>query len=134
VVLSQRQERVEMSSVGGRDSSELARTISREMVRIHNDSYGQTAGPARTYILDDVILSVIDIELLPSEKVLVQAGRAELVQEVRHGFQQALESAFKAAVERATGRSVIAFVSETHIDPDFAVELFRLDGGLPSRS
>jgi uncharacterized protein YbcI len=78
--------------------------------------------------MDDFVLSVIDIDLLPGEKVLVDAGRDDLVQRVRHAFQQAIESSFKAAVERATGRSVIAFVSYTHIDPDFAVELFRLDG------
>jgi uncharacterized protein YbcI len=116
------------------DPGELASTISKEMVRIHTDSYGQGATNAKTYILEDIVLTVIDIELLPSEKVLVDSGRQELVREVRHGFQQAIEASFKAAVERATGRAVIAFVSDTHIDPHFAVELFRLDRAHPVTS
>jgi uncharacterized protein YbcI len=108
--------------------------ISEEMIRIHTDSYGQEVAAATTYIFEDHVLSVIDIELLPNEKVLVEAGKEELVRHVRHGFQQAIEASFKAAVERATGRTVIAFVSDTHIDPDFAVELFRLDGVVPGGS
>jgi uncharacterized protein YbcI len=100
------------------------------MVRIHRESYGQEATSARTFLFDDVVLSVLDIELLPGEKVLVEAGKHELVQQVRHGFQQAIDTTFKAAVERATGRKVVAFLSETHIDPHFTVELFRLDGAV----
>jgi uncharacterized protein YbcI len=109
------------------DPRELASTISKEMVRIHTDSYGQSARSAKTYILDNVVLSLIEIELLPSEKLLVESGRHELVREVRQEFQEAIRASFKAAVERATGRTVIAFVSATHIDPAFEVELFTLD-------
>jgi uncharacterized protein YbcI len=112
------------------NANDLGSIISREMLRIHNESYGSQATNAKTYVLDDVILSVIDIELLPAEKVLVEAGQHELVLQVRHGFQMAIDASFKAAVERATGRRVIAFISDTHIDPDFTVELFRLDGGV----
>src|SRR5919201_138764 len=95
------------------NSNEVASAISREMVHIHNDSYGSHASDAKTYVLDDVVLSVIDIQLLPAEKVLIEAGRHELVQQIRHGFQQAIDASFRAAVERATGRRVIAFLSET---------------------
>lgn len=116
------------------DPGDLASTISKEMVRIHTESYGQGATSARTYVLEDVVLSVIDIELLPGEKVLVESGRQELVQQVRHAFQEAIGASFKAAVERTTGRTVIAFVSDTHIDPHFTVELFRLDGTVPAGS
>lgn len=31
-----------------------------------------------------------------------------------------------AAVERETGRTVIAFMSDNHLDPDYAVEFFVL--------
>jgi hypothetical protein len=32
----------------------------------------------------------------------------------------------RSAVEHMTGRRVVAFLSETHIDPSFSVEFFRL--------
>jgi hypothetical protein len=41
-------------------------------------------------------------------------------------FQEAIETTFSSAVERATGRRVIAFLSQTNLDPNFAVEIFRL--------
>ena len=37
---------------------------------------------------------------------------------------------FREAVERLTGRKVLAFISGNHIDPDIAAELFILDGPL----
>jgi hypothetical protein len=35
---------------------------------------------------------------------------------------------FREAVERLTGRRVLAFISGNHVDPDVAAELFVLDG------
>jgi hypothetical protein len=50
------------------------------------------------------------------------------VRELREHFQQAIQSTFRAAVERATGRRVIGFASHVQLDePRFAVEVFRLE-------
>lgn len=104
--------------------------ISEEMLRIHRDSYGHGAGRVRTHIIDGLVISVLDdIELAPNEKVLIEAGREELVIEVRRNFQDSMQATFTSAVERATGRSVTAFMSEMHLDPNFIVELFRLGDG-----
>ena len=43
-------------------------------------------------------------------------------------FQETMATAFREAVERLTGRSVPAFISGNHLDPDIAAELFILDG------
>jgi uncharacterized protein YbcI len=49
-----------------------------------------------------------------------------LVLAVRAQFEDSIEVKFKEAFERVTGRKVVAFVSHTHLDPDFAFGLFRL--------
>lgn len=36
-----------------------------------------------------------------------------------------------AAVEELTGRTVVAFMSDNHVDPDMAAELFVLDSPVP---
>jgi len=100
--------------------------ISAEMVRIHRESYGSGASSAKTYVHDDLVLSVIEIELLPAEVVVIAQGRSDLVLEMRNSFQLELETALTAAVEHATQRRVIAFLSDTHLDPPFVTELFRL--------
>jgi hypothetical protein len=38
-----------------------------------------------------------------------------------------MEADFREAVERLTGRKVLAFISGNHIDPDIAAELFVFD-------
>jgi uncharacterized protein YbcI len=76
---------------------------------------------------DDVVCFMGGLEFLPSEEFLIDNGQADMVLSVRTKFQQAIEASFKAAVERATGRRVIAFASHTVLDPSFAVEIFRLE-------
>lgn len=41
-----------------------------------------------------------------------------------------MEADFREAVERLTGRGVLAFISGNHIGPDIAAELFILDAPL----
>jgi uncharacterized protein YbcI len=120
-------------SKGLPDHDALASTISDEIVQIHAHSYG-SAGSASSFVLEDLVVSLIEIELLPSEEVVVEAGHPELVKSVRNGFEHAIEASFKAVVERATGRRVVRFMSETHVDPPFTVELFVLAQPRPETS
>lgn len=38
-----------------------------------------------------------------------------------------MEGEFREAVERLTGRKVLAFISGNHVEPDITAELFILD-------
>lgn len=49
---------------------------------------------------------------------------------MRHLFQKTMETEFTDAVERLTGRKVIAFISGNNTKPDVASELFILDRSL----
>src|SRR3954471_12174451 len=108
------------------DPSAIADAISTEMVRIHRESYGSGAKAVKTYVHDDLVLSVLDVELLPAEAVVIASGRSDLVLDMRCSFQLELETSFTAAVERAPGRKVPAFLSDPPLDPPFVTELFRL--------
>jgi uncharacterized protein YbcI len=75
-----------------------------------------------------VMVILDDLELLPNEKFLLENGNAETVMQVRSQYQQAIEGTFSAAIERATGRSVVGFASTTSIEePCFAAEIFKLE-------
>jgi len=63
------------------------------------------------------------------EQTLVENGELESVYQMRRSFQQAMEDEFRQIVEDATGRTVIAYMSTIHIDPDLAVELFVINTG-----
>lgn len=62
------------------------------------------------------------------ERSLVRDGEVDLVLASRKAFQRTMSREMIAAVEKHSGRSVQAFLSENHIDPDIAIESFVLMG------
>jgi uncharacterized protein YbcI len=109
------------------EDTRLAERISGEIARIHNASYGEEALSIKTHLLDDLIVCVLDIDLLAHERTLLDnGGRDDLVRRVRREYQETIGSTFIATVEHFTGRRVVGFLSDTHLDPHFSVEIFRL--------
>ena len=117
-------------------TEDAARALGRDLLGIHQEAYGAAAEDARVHMLgDDIVVFLDALELQRNEEFLITKGREDLVLDTRTGFQQSMQPVFAAAVERATGRRVVAFLSSTNLDPPFAVEIFRLapagssDGG-----
>ncbi len=111
--------------------------ISNAVVRLLAEYTGRGPTKARTYINDDYIAVVLQDTLTKGERSLVRDGRTELVLSTRHAYQQTMREDLVAAVERLTGRTVLAFLSDNHADPDIAVESFVLapqDGAVPTAS
>ena len=108
------------------DLAFVSAAISEQIAAIHVESYETPVKRVVTHVLDDLVVAVLDIELSMIEKRMIEFGRGNLVHELRHAVQTAEAASFKAVVERATGRRVVAFASHTHIDPPFVAELFRL--------
>jgi uncharacterized protein YbcI len=65
--------------------------------------------------------------LTKGERSLVKHGQRELVLQMRQKFQAAMREDLVAIVEGLTERKVVAFMSENHIDPDVAAEVFVLE-------
>ena len=110
-------------------AEEVRDEIAREILRLHEESYGKGAGRAHAFVGDDFVVAVLDeLELLPNEKFLIDHGKHETVIQVRSQYQQAIQATFRAAIERATGRTVVGFASTTSLDePRFAAEIFKLE-------
>ena len=101
--------------------------IAAEILRVHEDSYGGGAGSVTTHVLGDLVVVVLDaLELSPSENTLIDGGHQRSVLSTRAAFQEAIEPTFRAIIERATGRRVDSFLSNTSLKPPFSVEIFRL--------
>jgi uncharacterized protein YbcI len=118
---------MEASGPGGAELEQAREQIAREILRIHEESYGVGAERVMVHILDDVVLVLVDAELTVSERTLLDAEKHEIVRAMRRGFQEAIAATFTAVVERATGRRVMSFLSEMSVDPAYSVELFRLE-------
>jgi uncharacterized protein YbcI len=108
------------------DRAAVADAISDQIAAIHTESYGTPVKQATTYVHDDLVVALLDIELSPIERRMIEFGRGTLVHELRHAVQEAEATSFQAVVERETGRRVVGFASHTHLEPPFVAELFRL--------
>jgi uncharacterized protein YbcI len=116
-----------------------ASAISNATVRLLNEYTGRGPTKARTYISEDLITVVLQDTLTRGERTLVRSGEIELVLASRKAYQKTMGAALTASVEEITGRKVIAFLSDNHISPDYAVETFVLapqphEGGERSES
>jgi uncharacterized protein YbcI len=101
-------------------------SISNEMTRLHREYYGRGPTKAKTYIQDDLVVVVLEETFTVAERTLVDRGEIDAIQQIRRRFQQQMADEFTALVEQATGRSVRAFLSETHLETDVSVEIFLL--------
>ena len=108
---------------------EVRDEVAREILRIYEESYGTGAANAETLVGEDWVIVVLDgLQLLPNEQFLVESGQQDTVMEVRTRYQHAIRSSFSAAIERATGRTVVGFASTTSLEePRFMAEVFRLE-------
>ena len=100
--------------------------ISNHIVRTMSEYTGRGPTKARTHISDDVVTCVLQDTLTKGERSLVSDDLAELVLTTRRAFQGTMRHDLIDGVETILGRKVIAFMSDNHIDPDAAVEVFLL--------
>jgi uncharacterized protein YbcI len=109
---------------------QLAAAISNAMVGIHSKHYGKGPTKAKTYLVDDVVVTVMSDVFTTVERTLIDNGKAELVRDVRTTFQYTMRSEFTDAIEQITGREPRAFISQIDWEADIAVEVFLLTNGV----
>jgi uncharacterized protein YbcI len=115
-----------MSEGDQRSLGEMRATISNEIVRLQAEYYGKGPTKAKTYIVDDLVVVVLEESFTRAEKTLVERGEREAVEHIRRRFQQQMAESFSSVVEQATGRKVRTFLSETNVEHDVSVETFLL--------
>ena len=109
------------------ESGSAAADISRGAVQLLREYTGRGPTRARTEINHDSVLIVLADTLSRGEHRLADSGKGDLVLRTRHEFQLVMRDELVALVEGALGRKVIAFMSDNHIDPDMAAEIFVLE-------
>jgi len=105
----------------------LSAAISNAVVGLLRDYTGRGPTRARTTIGPDTIVVTLRDSLTKAERTLAGRGQALEVLAMRRAFQETMREDLVAAVERITGRSVEAFLSDNLHDPDIAVEIFLMN-------
>jgi uncharacterized protein YbcI len=104
--------------------------ISTAAVQLMRDYTGRGPTKAKTLINGDVVTVMLADALTTGERKLVESGQPDRVLALRHDYQLLMRDELVAIVERNLERKVIAFMSQNHIDPDLAVEVFVLDSAV----
>jgi len=105
----------------------LAASISTAVVHAFTEHTGRGPTRARTTIDGDLIVVVLRDGQTKAERALVRAGRGDTVLNLRRAFQDTMRADLIGVVEGLTQRSVQAFMSANHNEPDAAAEIFILD-------
>jgi uncharacterized protein YbcI len=113
---------VETTEQGG----QLNAAIATAVVGVVAGFTGHGPTRSRAFVHGDVVVCLLEDCMTKAERNLIDAGRPELVSQLRDGFQQATASDMIAAVERLTGRTVANFLSATSTAANTDVEVFVL--------
>jgi len=101
--------------------------INTGAVRVLREYTGRGPTKARTTIGNDMIVTRLEDTLTRGERSLADSGKGDMVIDIRRCFQTTMRDELVAEIEKLTGRKVIAFMSDNHIEPDMGVEIFVLE-------
>jgi uncharacterized protein YbcI len=101
--------------------------VTEAMVDLHRRYHHRVPVTARTQLLGgDLLVCVLGGVYTDVEKTMIELQKAPIVQETRSAFQNAMQQKFISAIERLSGRKVLAFISNHHVGPDIEIEIFVL--------
>jgi uncharacterized protein YbcI len=106
---------------------ELNAAITRAVVRIHSQYVGRGPTKAQTFYRGPLVVTMMENAMTKAERSLVADGELDVVLGMRQKFQRTMRDDLVAEIERITGCKVVAFMSDSHVEPDLAAELFFLD-------
>ena len=116
-----------MTAAHGQPDGQLAAAISDMIVRALAETTGRGPTKAKTTLGENGVFVVLQDSLTHGERTLTAAGQGEAVLDLRRRWQGVMEEDVSRRLEELTGRKVIGFMSDNHIDPDLAVEVFVLE-------
>lgn len=116
-----------MSSDRWHSEGELAAAISKTVVGALSRTTGRGPTKAKTTIGENAIFVVLQDTLTVGERSLAGAGESTAVLDLRRRWQNVMKAEISREIEELTGRKVTGFMSDNHIDPDLAVEVFVLE-------
>jgi uncharacterized protein YbcI len=112
-----------------RENQSPSAKIATSVVHVMHEYTGRGPTKAKATINENMVTVLLADTLTSGERTLVESGRANRVIRLRHDYQLVMRDDLVGIVERELDRKVIACMSQNHIDPDLAVEVFVLEPG-----
>jgi uncharacterized protein YbcI len=116
-----------MTTEAPHPDGQLAAAISKTVVQALARTTGRGPTKAKTTLGDNAVFVVLQDSLTIGEQNLADAGEGDAVLDLRRRWQRVMQRDVSREIEELTGRKVAGFMSDNHIDPDLAVEVFVLE-------
>jgi uncharacterized protein YbcI len=118
--------RMQLQDAAQRDSAGLREEITRSIVGLHKEYLGHGPTKARTYIVDDLVVCVLQGGFSKAERTLLDYGRAGAVIDQRQALDEALREPLSDLIERLLERRVVGFTSAVQPDGELSTVVFLL--------
>jgi len=116
-----------MDAEPNRRDGEIAAAISNSVVQTLARTTGRGPTKAKATLGANAVFVVLQDTLTIGERTLANAGEGKAVLDLRRRWQRVMQAEMSGEIEELTGRKVVGFMSDNHIDPDLAVEVFVLE-------
>jgi uncharacterized protein YbcI len=110
-----------------RHAGPLRQQLSNAVMALYKQYLGKGPTDCRAYLERDLVVLVLTGGYNAGEQTLFADGKWHDVRRARLAWQDSMEERFTETIEQLTHRTVKAFMSASHQDPDVSVELFVLD-------
>jgi uncharacterized protein YbcI len=115
-----------VSAEVGTGVPDAAREITQGMIRLYKEQLGRGPTKTRTWVHENMVVTVMGDSLTPAEKTLAKSDKGEVVRQHRRTLQSAMESGMRKLIEETLYREVVCILSDHSPHPDFAVEVMLL--------
>jgi uncharacterized protein YbcI len=109
-----------------RPDGDTARAIATRIVALLREHTGRGPTKAKAIISADLVVVTLADCLTTAERHVAAAGHSDLIARTREALHQGMEAEATAIVEGLTHRSVSAYLTAQHNDPDLAILVFYL--------
>lgn len=105
---------------------EVLAKISDAVAGIWARRHGHGPDSAKTYAMDDFVLTVLQGGFTPQEETLLASGHVDLVRRVRGVFEAELMDDYRPLMRRLTGRDLVDYQSQMLARTGITIEFFVL--------
>ncbi|MUL34871.1 DUF2294 domain-containing protein [Gloeocapsopsis dulcis] len=96
----------------------LEETLSQQIRALYTSQLGHSPQKVICNLLDKTLTILVEHAMTPPERLLIESGKHDLVEEVRWNLCKAIEPHLKAIIEAVVKVPVVDLIGTSNIDSD----------------
>jgi uncharacterized protein YbcI len=97
-------------------SGQLERTLSHRIQALYRNQLGHQPGKITCQLFDEKLAIIVEDSITQPEKLLVQEGQEELVEQVRSGLDEAIQPLLRLLIQDVLNVEVLDILSDATLE------------------